>query len=89
MSTASGLSTEDLASNLLGTKGGSGLEACFAPQNIAVSASVLLARTSGSARRRRWMPWATAMPRSSRKARISFTVAVRSATRRQARMHIH
>jgi hypothetical protein len=31
MSTASGLSTEDLASSLLGTKGGSGLEACFAP----------------------------------------------------------
>ena len=36
MSTASGLSTEDLASNLLGTKGGGGLEAFFAPQNIAV-----------------------------------------------------
>ena len=36
MSTASGLSTEDLASNLLGTKGGGGLEALFAPQNIAV-----------------------------------------------------
>jgi len=36
MSTASGLSTEDRASSLLGTMGGSGLEACFAPQNIAV-----------------------------------------------------
>ena len=36
MSTASGLSTEDLASNLLGTKSGGGLEAFFAPQNIAV-----------------------------------------------------
>ena len=36
MSTASGLSTEDHASNLFGTKGGGGLEAFFAPQNIAV-----------------------------------------------------
>ena len=36
MSAASGLSTEDLASNLLGAKGGSGLEAFFAPQNVAV-----------------------------------------------------
>src|SRR5208337_2365135 len=36
MSTASGLSTEELASNLFGTKGGGGLEAFFAPQNIAV-----------------------------------------------------
>src|SRR5271157_3401850 len=36
MSAASGLSTEDLASSLLGAKGGSGLEAFFAPQNIAV-----------------------------------------------------
>jgi acetyltransferase len=36
MSAASGLFTEDLASNLLGTKGGGGLEALFAPQNIAV-----------------------------------------------------
>ncbi len=39
-------------------------------------------RMSGSARRKRWVPCATAMPRSSRKARISFTVAVRSQTRR-------
>ena len=36
MSNASGLSTEDLASSLLGAKGGGGLEACFAPQNIAI-----------------------------------------------------
>ena len=36
MSTASGLSTEDHASNLFGTKRGGGLEAFFAPQNIAV-----------------------------------------------------
>src|SRR5271157_4300534 len=36
MSTGSGLSTEDHASNLFGTKGGGGLEAFFAPQNIAV-----------------------------------------------------
>ena len=36
MSAASGQSTEDLASSLLGAKGGSGLEACFAPQNVAV-----------------------------------------------------
>src|SRR5271157_3698804 len=36
MSTASGLSTEELASNVFGTKGGGGLEAFFAPQNIAV-----------------------------------------------------
>ena len=36
MSTASGLSTEDLASNLFGAKSGGGLEAFFAPQNIAV-----------------------------------------------------
>ena len=36
MSTASGLSTEDHASNLFGTKGGGGLEALFTPQNIAV-----------------------------------------------------
>ena len=36
MSAASGQSTEDLASSLLGPKGGSGLEACFAPQNVAV-----------------------------------------------------
>jgi hypothetical protein len=32
--------------------------------------------TSGSARRERWMPYATAMPRSNRKARLSFTVAL-------------
>ena len=36
MSAASGQSTEDLASSLLGAKGGSGLEASFAPQNVAV-----------------------------------------------------
>ena len=36
MSTASGPSIEDPASNLLGTKVGGGLEALFAPQNIAV-----------------------------------------------------
>ena len=36
MSTSSGLSTEDHASNLFGTKGGGGLEALFTPQNIAV-----------------------------------------------------
>ncbi len=36
MSTASGLSTEDHASNLFGTKGGGGLEAFFAPRTIAV-----------------------------------------------------
>src|SRR5208283_840770 len=36
MSTASGLSTEDHASNLFGTKGGGGLDAFFTPQAIAV-----------------------------------------------------
>src|SRR5512144_2845619 len=36
MSTVSGLPTESLASNLLGTKGGGGLEAFFTPQNVAV-----------------------------------------------------
>src|SRR5512144_2620598 len=36
MSAASGPSTEDLASNLLGTKSRGGLEAFFAPQNIAI-----------------------------------------------------
>ena len=36
MSTASGLPVEDLASQLLDTKGRSGLEAFFTPQNIAV-----------------------------------------------------
>src|SRR5271157_1922811 len=36
MSTASGLSTEELASNVFGTKAGGGLEAFFTPQNIAV-----------------------------------------------------
>ena len=36
MSTASGLSTEDLASNVFGTKAGGGLQALFTPQNIAV-----------------------------------------------------
>ena len=36
MSTVSGLSTEDHASNLFGTKGGGGLEAFFTPQSIAV-----------------------------------------------------
>ena len=36
MSNASDLSTEDLASNLFGTKGGGGLDAIFAPQNVAV-----------------------------------------------------
>ena len=36
MSTASGLSTEDLASNLFGTKAGGGLQAFFTPQSVAV-----------------------------------------------------
>ncbi len=36
MSTASGLSTEELASNVFGTKAGGGLQAFFTPQNIAV-----------------------------------------------------
>ena len=36
MSTASGLSTEELASNVFGTKAGGDLQAFFTPQNIAV-----------------------------------------------------
>ena len=36
MSAASSPSIEDQASNLLGTKSGGGLEAFFAPQNMAV-----------------------------------------------------
>ena len=36
MSTASGLSTEELASNVFGTKAGGGLQTFFTPQNIAV-----------------------------------------------------
>ena len=36
MSTASGLSTEELASNLFGTKAGGGLQAFFTPQSVAV-----------------------------------------------------
>ena len=36
MSTASGLSTEELASNVFGTKAGDGLQAFFTPQNITV-----------------------------------------------------
>src|ERR1700694_3136065 len=52
------------------------------PGRCAVGASVRVARTVGSSVRRKRIPWRTAIPRSSMKARIWFMMPVRCDTSR-------